>query len=140
VGLAGGAGGGVAWWTGAAGGPTSSGFPVRAGRPGPVRWPVRCPRSVIVVGDAGDRLAGYPVAGDECGRCLGQRPYGPDDRLQAPGPYSFGEVGQLEPVRLDDDEDRPADGDQRSAGAYRQERVYIGNAADLRLCVRQGAS
>src|SRR5919201_7108453 len=60
--------------------------------------------------DADDRLAGYPAVGRERGRCLSQRPYGPDDRMQPPGPHPLGEVRQLEPVRLDDKEDRPAVG------------------------------
>src|SRR5215467_14876066 len=95
---------------------------------------------LFAFGDADDRLAGYPAAGRERGRCLGQRPYGPDDRMQPPGPHPLGEVRQLEPVRLDDKEDRPAvgglhlrradDRDQRSAGAHQRDRVFEDLAPD----------
>src|SRR5215470_5778468 len=77
-----------------------------------------------------DRLAGPATFRGEGGRHFGERSNGPDDRLQPTGPHPFSEVGQPAPVRLDDEEDRPAvgrshvlrvgDRDERAAGAYQR--------------------
>jgi len=60
--------------------------------------------------------------------------------MQPPGPHSLSQVRQPAPVRLDDEEDRPAvgrphlrrahDRDQRATGAYQRGRPFEDLAAD----------
>src|SRR5450631_66120 len=90
--------------------------------------------------DPDDRLAGGAPLGGERSRRFGERPYGPDDRLEPSVPQPLGEVCQPGTVSFDDKEDsapilgldrrHPDGGDERTAGAHQRSRAIEYVASD----------